>query len=221
MAPNKGQPVIGNGGFYLPQGETKSIQAPGTWSGRVWARTGCEFYSNSDSNSNWKPACETGDCQGQLECNGKIGLPPVTLVEFSLQVDERQSSFYDVSLVDGYNLPVSVSPKSPWKKCYIGGCQKNLNSVCPDELKICNQKGEVVACKSACLAFNSDKFCCRNEYRSPEKCRPSVYSKIFKDACPYFISYPFDYPAPIVNCPSDEYVITFCPYKWGSENADM
>ncbi|XP_058186746.1 pathogenesis-related thaumatin-like protein 3.5 [Rhododendron vialii] len=219
-ASNTGQPVIAKGGFYLPPGQTKTIQAPGAWSGRIWARTGCNFNSD-DTKSSGEPACETGDCQGQLECNGKIGLPPATLVEISLQADKSKPSFYDVSLVDGYNLPVSVSTKPASKKCQIGGCQKDLKSACPKELQILNEEGEVVACKSACLAFDHDKFCCRNEYGSPETCKPSVYSKIFKDACPSYFSYAFDTPTPLVNCPSDAYVITFCPSKWGSENTDM
>ncbi|XP_057482654.1 thaumatin-like protein [Actinidia eriantha] len=220
-APNQGQPVIASGGFYLPPGQTKVIRAPGTWSGRIWARTSCNFNVNSNSNTGWNPACETGDCDGQLECNGKIGQPPVTLVEISLQVDKSKPSFYDVSIVDGYNLPVSITTKPSATNCRIGGCTKNLKNVCPEELQVMNGRGEVVACKSACLAFNRDEFCCRNQYGSPEKCKPSVYSKIFKDACPSYFSYAFDSPPPLVNCPSDEYVITFCPSKWGSELTDM
>ncbi|XP_052196891.1 thaumatin-like protein [Diospyros lotus] len=210
-APNYGQPVLANGGFYLPPGQTKSFQAPGTWSGRIWARTGCNFSPDS----NWEPACETGDCDGQLQCNGKIGLPPVTLVQISLQVDKKKPSFYDVSLVDGYNLPVSVSTIPSDGKCQIRGCLKNLKKSCPSELQVLNGRGEVVACSSACLAFDEDKFCCRNQYGSPEKCKPSVYSKIFKDACPSYYSYAFDSPPPLVNCPSDEYLITFCSARWG------
>lgn len=82
-APNSGHPVIARGGFYLPPGNIRKFQAPGDWSGRIWARTGCNF------NSNHKPVCETGDCDGQLECDGIIGLPPATLVEFALQVNEH------------------------------------------------------------------------------------------------------------------------------------
>ena len=72
-----------------------------------------------------------------------------------------------------------------------------------------------MACKSACLAFDNDKFCCRNQYGSPGKCKPSVYSKIFKDACPNYFSYAFDTPTPLVSCASSEFIITFCPYGWG------
>lgn len=210
ITPNDDHPVIANGGFYLPSGHTKRVITPWTWNGRIWARTGCNFGPN------WDCACETGDCDGRLECDRLYGKPPVTLVQFSLQGQGKPDS-YDVSLVDGYNLPVSVEARSAHTKCSIGGCFKNVNSLCPKELKVLNDKGEVVACKSACLAFGQDCFCCRKEYASPEKCRPSVYSKIFKDACPSYYSYAYDSPPPLVSCVAKEYVITFCPSAWGAD----
>ncbi|XP_075482422.1 thaumatin-like protein [Primulina tabacum] len=215
-ASNKGHPVIADGGFYLPSGKTHRFQVPGDWTGRIWARTGCDFNS-----FNQKPGCETGDCDGKLECNGSIGIPPVTLAQFALQADKNKPNFYDVSLVDGYNLPISVSTKPADTRCNIRGCSQNLKATCPMELQVLNRHGEVVACKSACLAFNLDTFCCRNEYGSPEKCKPSVYSKLFKEACPSYFSYAFDMPTPMVNCGSDEYVITFCPEKWGGEHVRL
>ncbi|XP_059449818.1 pathogenesis-related thaumatin-like protein 3.5 [Corylus avellana] len=200
-ASNVGYPVIADGGFNLSPGQTQRIYAPLTWSGRIWARTGCKFTAN--------PACDTGDCDGRLACKGLIGTPPATLVEISAQ--EGKPTFYDVSLVDGYNIPVSVCSKQLSPSCIIKGCSKNVNSLCPQELQVLNKNGEVVACKSGCLAFDLDKFCCRNEYGSPGKCKASVYSKIFKDACPSYYSFAFDMPPPLVNCSSREYVITFCP----------
>ncbi|KAK6913189.1 Thaumatin family [Dillenia turbinata] len=211
-APNSGQPVIADGGFSLQPGQTHRIWAPVTWTGRIWARTGCSFRSN------WKPACQTGDCDGRLACNGTIGVPPATLIEFSFGPDKTKPSFYDVSLVDGYNLPVSVTTRLGSPNCTIGGCLENLNEVCPQELQVQSENGGVVACKSACLAFDLDRFCCRNEYGSPEKCKASMYSKIFKEACPSYVSYAFDSPPPIVTCASREYVITFCPSKWGLDD---
>ncbi|KAG8384748.1 hypothetical protein BUALT_Bualt04G0150700 [Buddleja alternifolia] len=213
-APNTGHPVIANGGFHLPPNKTRKVHAPGDWSGRIWARTGCNFDSTIHN-----PACETGDCDGKLECNGAIGLPPVTLVEVTLQYDNQKPSFYDVSLIDGYNLPVHVSSKQ--NKCHIGGCLKNLKATCPVELQVVNGEGEVVACKSACLEFDRDSFCCRNKYGSPAKCKPSVYSRLFKDACPNYVSYAFETPLPLVACDSDEYVITFCPNRWGGDHTDI
>ncbi|XP_051141111.1 pathogenesis-related thaumatin-like protein 3.5 [Andrographis paniculata] len=211
-ASNVGHPVVADGGFHLPPGRARRFQAPADWSGRIWARTGCDFTS-----TNHKPACETGDCDGRLECNGATGLPPATLVEFTLQADRRKPSFYDVSLVDGYNLPVQVETTAAAgdRGCRIGGCRKDLKSTCPPELRVVNRRGEVVACRSACLAFDHDAFCCRNAYGSPDTCRPSVYSKVFKDACPSYFSYAFDEPPPLVSCAADEYVVTFCPQRWG------
>ncbi|WVZ19534.1 hypothetical protein V8G54_006856 [Vigna mungo] len=180
-APNNGQPVIEDGGFYLAPGQTERVITPWTWNGRIWARTGCNI------DSNWKPACETGDCDGRLACNGLIGTPSATL--------------YDVSLVEGYNIPVSVTPKITNPKCLIQGCLKDVRALCPPEVEVLNSKGEVVGYKSACLAFDDDRFCCRNEYGSPGKCKPNVNA--------------FDSPTPLVSCASSGYVITFCPYGWG------
>ncbi|XP_020259020.1 uncharacterized protein LOC109835449 [Asparagus officinalis] len=210
-APNAGHPVIASGGFFLPSGQAKVIQAPATWSGRLWARTDCNFRSNFNC------ACKTGDCQGLLSCNGAIGLPPATLVEVSLQ--EGKPSFYDISIVDGYNLPISVSTKPFDSKCLIKGCIKDINALCPQELQLLDEDDNaVIACKSACLAFNLDVFCCRNEYGKPESCRPSLYSDMFKDACPSYVSYAYDSPPPLVSCSCKDFVVTFCPSsKWGSD----
>ncbi|ESW23173.1 hypothetical protein PHAVU_004G024600 [Phaseolus vulgaris] len=203
FASNNGQPEIADGGFPLAPDQTQRMIIPWTWNGRIWARTGCNFSSNG------KPGCETGDCEGRQACRGLIGTPPATLVEVSLE--GGKPDYYDVSLVDGYNIPVSITPRTTDPKCLIGGCLKDINSLCPPQLKVLNSKGEVVGCKSACLAFGDDRYCCRNAYGTPEKCRPSVYSKIFKDACPSYFSYAFDSPTPLVRCASSLYVVTFCP----------
>ncbi|KAL3736867.1 hypothetical protein ACJRO7_025751 [Eucalyptus globulus] len=186
MAPNTGQPVIAEGGFYL------------------------HFASNRP------PTCETGDC-GQLGCHGLIGTPPATLLQVWLHADEAKPSFYDISLVDGFNLPISVQTRPTQPECEIPGCSKPLNSLCPKELQVVNGKGKVVACKSACLAFNTDEYCCRNEYATPDKCKPNVYSRLFKDACPGYYSHPYDSPRPLVSCASKEFEIIFCPNFWGVE----
>ena len=47
-----------------------------------------------------------------------------------------------------------------------------------------NGDGAVVACNSACEALNQDQYCCRGDYGTPDKCPPTKYSKIFKQACP-------------------------------------
>ncbi|MQL80149.1 hypothetical protein Taro_012612 [Colocasia esculenta] len=212
-APNAGHPVIAGGGFFLPSGMTKRIQAPPSWNGRLWGRTGCDFTNNATS----KPGCRTGDCLGLLACNGTVGLPPATLLEVTLQAGRGARSFYDVSLVDGYNLPVSVSSRPADPECFIGGCRRSPAGDCPAELQVTDEDGRsVAACKSACLAFDLDQFCCRNAYATPAACRATAYSRAFKDACPSYVSYAFDTPTPLVACAAKEYVVTFCPSTWSS-----
>ncbi|KAK8937645.1 Thaumatin-like protein [Platanthera guangdongensis] len=192
VAANAGHPVIADGGFFLPPGGEKMIQAPPSWSGRLWARTGCNFSSIL------KPACQTGDCQGSLACNGTIGLPPATLLE-------------SCGWLQRTNIRLIKAAKS---KVLNSRMQESVNDVCPQELQVLDKGGDVIACKSACLAFDRDVFCCRESYGSPEKCKPSMYSKLFKEACPSYFSYAYDAPTPLVSCSSKSYVITFCPSKW-------
>jgi hypothetical protein len=67
--PNTGHPVLAGGVFLLPSRKSKRVVAPLTWNGRFWARTGCNFTSNS--NRNGTAPCLTGDCQDRLACNGQ------------------------------------------------------------------------------------------------------------------------------------------------------
>ncbi|KAK6162925.1 hypothetical protein DH2020_002766 [Rehmannia glutinosa] len=131
--------------------------------------------------------CTTGDCGGHLECGGRGGVPPGFLAEFTLDSPE---DFYDVSLVDGFNLPVSVVPS--------GRVKGNNNS------------GEVVACESACLAFGEAEYCCTGEYNSPGVCKPTNYSEVFKKACPTAYSYPYDDATSTFTCKGANYSIIFC-----------
>ncbi|RLN15894.1 uncharacterized protein C2845_PM02G14380 [Panicum miliaceum] len=219
-APNTGHPVLSGGGFLVPPGKSKRVVAPATWNGRFWARTGCNFTANGGVGA--AAACLTGDCEGRLACNGSVGAPPATLVEVSMHEGPGKGSSYNVSLVDGYNLPVSVSAvpgtgAADPSKCAIAGCARDVNAVCPPEMQV-TAKSAVVACKSACLAFGLDAFCCRGAYATPAACRGSVYSRLFKDACPAYYSYAYDTTATTASaCHAREYVITFCPGRWGGE----
>lgn len=61
-----------------------------------------------------------------MECGGIGALPPVTLFEITLGkgLDE---DYYDVSLVDGYNLPVVAAPRVLHGGCNATGCLADLN----------------------------------------------------------------------------------------------
>ncbi|GFP80742.1 osmotin-like protein, partial [Phtheirospermum japonicum] len=84
------------------------------WSGRIWARTGC-------SHSNSRFSCTTGECGGRLKCAALA-----TLAQFSLQHSGADLSSYDVSLVDGYNVPMIVTPHEGKGRCPVVGCRATL-----------------------------------------------------------------------------------------------
>lgn len=196
-----GEPLAG-GGFPLPPGATTSLSAPSGWSGRFWARTGCNF----DASGNGQ--CSTGDCGRSLNCTGG-GVPPVSLAEFTLN-GSGGKDFYDVSLVDGYNVGVGIRPSGGTGDCQYAGCVADLNGSCPAELQVVSA-GAVVACKSACAAFNSQEYCCTGEHSSPATCKPTRYSEMFKSACPTAYSYAYDDATSTCTCTGSDYVITFCP----------
>uniref|UniRef100_A0A5B7AS29 Thaumatin-like protein 1b n=1 Tax=Davidia involucrata TaxID=16924 RepID=A0A5B7AS29_DAVIN len=197
---NAGSPSLDSTGFELPEDTSRSFQAPTGWSGRFWARTGCNFDGSGSG------SCSTGDCgSGQVECNGAGAAPPATLAEFTLGTGGQD--FYDVSLVDGYNLPMIVEASGGSGMCASTGCVTDLNRQCPAELRV----GDGEACKSACEAFGSPEYCCSGAYGSPATCKPSAYSEMFKSACPRSYSYAYDDPTSTFTCTGADYTMTFCP----------
>ncbi|GAB4853187.1 Thaumatin-like protein 1 [Ancistrocladus abbreviatus] len=197
---NAGSPTLDSTGFELPTDSSRAFQAPTGWSGRFWGRTGCNFDGSGQG------YCVTGDCgSGQVECNGAGAEPPATLAEFTL--GSVGQDFYDVSLVDGYNLPMLVEANRGSGLCASTGCVVDLNRVCPAELKV----GDGEACKSACEAFRRPEYCCSGAYGSPATCRPTVYSEMFKSACPRSYSYAYDDATSTFTCSGADYTITFCP----------
>lgn len=102
------------GGFKLVSGQTKNISVPNMESLNLWGRTNCAMVDG-------KFTCDTGECWATDNNNGADGKccsdstcngpqPPESLVELTLAVDECSNDFYDVSAVDGYNVPVSLQP---------------------------------------------------------------------------------------------------------------
>ncbi|GMH03274.1 hypothetical protein Nepgr_005113 [Nepenthes gracilis] len=198
-------------------GESQAVSPPASWGGRFWGRTLC-----ATDNSTGKFTCQTGDCgSGKVECAGGGAAPPATLAEFKLDGDGGLD-FYDVSLVDGYNIPMLVVPEGgSGANCTSTGCVVDLNSACPSDLRVLSDdSGETVACKSACDAFNQPQYCCSGSYSSPDTCKPSSYSELFKKACPRAYSYAYDDKSSTFTCGgSANYAITFCPSPSTSQKA--
>lgn len=112
-----GQPTPEYGGFQLAAAEEVVFDVPAGWSGRIWGRQGCCFDEHG------KGACETGDCGNGLRCGGAGGKPPATVVEMTFGTARSPLHYYDVSLVDGFNLPVAMSPVGGGIGCGVAGCE--------------------------------------------------------------------------------------------------
>ncbi|URE27591.1 hypothetical protein MUK42_05852 [Musa troglodytarum] len=182
------------GGFHLGIGQEAVLAVPSGWSGRIWGRQGCCFDEKG------KGSCDSGDCGGLLRCNGTGGTPPATVVEMTLGTHRSPLHYYDVSLVEGFNLPVTIAPVGGGKGCGgVAGCLVDLNACCPSRFEV-KQKGKVVGCKSACLALKTDKYCCTGEYGSPERCKPTLFSHLFKSICPRAYSFAYDSSSTLNMC---------------------
>ncbi|XP_076937730.1 pathogenesis-related thaumatin-like protein 3.5 [Bidens hawaiensis] len=212
-----GSTPLPTSGFQLNSGQSAQIPtSTPKWSGRVWARTGCTFDATGVGK------CQTADCGGKMECSGMGATPPASLFEITIG-GYNNLDYYDVSFVDGYNLPLIVVPRSTSGGCNATGCASDINMGCPKELQVVGGDGGggaggVIACNSACGAFGMDQYCCSGHYANPNTCRPSYYSSIFKRACPRAYSYAFDDCTSTFTCNAYEYVIIFCPNNNNNNN---
>lgn len=115
-----GTPQLPTTGFRLNSGQSIRIPSVPGWSGRIWARTGCTFDASGVGK------CVTGDCGGRLECDGSGATPPASLFEITLGMGDDKD-FYDVSMVDGYNLPMVAVPVGAFGACNATGCASDIN----------------------------------------------------------------------------------------------
>ncbi|KAI8880866.1 Osmotin, thaumatin-like protein [Backusella circina FSU 941] len=163
------------------------------WGGRVWARDGC-----SGSNMNER------DCQIPGASN------PATLAEFFFK-GVYGKDFYDISLVDGYNLPMRIYPVKGVPNGYDCGhiaCQINT---CPQSNAVKSLvTGHVISCQSSCSASNAPEDCCTGSYDHPEVCFGGELSIKAKSQCPDAYTYAYDDATSTFACASDGYVVTFC-----------
>ncbi|KAJ6308161.1 hypothetical protein OIU76_017855 [Salix suchowensis] len=182
------------GGRYLDPGQTWNLDvAPGTTMARIWGRTNCNFDANGQGQ------CDTGDCNRMLQCQG-YGSPPNTLAEFALN-QPNNLDYLDISLVDGFNIPMDFSPTSG--ACRGIRCAANINGECPNELRAAG------GCNNPCTVFKTNQYCCTD---GPGSCSATDFSRFFKERCPDAYSYPQDDQTSTFTCPSGtNYRVTFCP----------
>ncbi|CDP09785.1 unnamed protein product [Coffea canephora] len=181
------------GGRRLTTGQTWTINVENGTAGRIWARTNCSFDGSG------RGSCQTGDCSGVLQCTAS-GEAPATLAEYSVNAFNNQD-FLDVSLVDGFNVPMEFS--RPSAGC-TGGirCAADINGQCPPELRAPG------GCNNPCTVFKTSGYCCT----SGVKCEQTYLARFFKDMCPDAYSYPQDDQTSTFTCPSGgNYRVIFCP----------
>ena len=77
--------------------------------------------------------------QNAMECAGSGGAPPVSLAEFSFDLSS-QFVWYDVSYVDGFNVPISITPlaNNGLLKCQaVAACDlRNTASQLPTDMVV-------------------------------------------------------------------------------------
>jgi hypothetical protein len=220
-APSASTPLAATG-WMLPAGQSVTITTPDNLNTRFWGRTGCVFDRAGTGH------CQTGDCGGLFQCKG-WGTIPATLAEVNFDA-WKGLDFYDVSMVDGSNLPMWINiirssggttDKISQNGCVPAGCTKPVN--CPSALDVTAGGpvdggpvvgGPVVGCISACARLGGDQYCCRGQWSSRAACDPAKwpvdYAAVFKRAEPYAYSYTDDDATSVFTCSGVcDYRITF------------
>ncbi|WOO81660.1 Thaumatin-like protein 1 [Vanrija pseudolonga] len=196
--------------WELGAGQTTVFNVPDNYPGmRLWARTGC-VASASSSNG--------------LKCTSGDDLPS-TLAEFTLSTTGSWTlDFYDISLVDGFNVPIAITPSRT--DCHAPKCAANINAICPPQMRShVDSDGVNHACAGACLSGFGDELwgnrdCCTGAYGADAAlCGISGvdFYHVFKDNCPDSYAYAYDEQsgAALYACDTKQgapdYDIEFCP----------
>jgi len=213
------QPQPNSGGWALAAGASSSVAIANGWNGRFWGRRNCTFDASGAG------MCETGDCGRGLLCNGATGIAGTSLAEFTLNGGGAQD-FYDVSLVDGYDFPISITPSV--STCGNPTCTSDVIPNCPASLQVHDNAGRLTQCLSACTVYNTDQYCCRGAYNSAPLCNPTTWPNPpgnlalpFQNACANQYAYAYDDLAATFTCPNTttvNYTITFCPNGIGASD---
>lgn len=218
---------IGLNGSVAPGQSVNFFVSPG-WKGYVAGSTteGVSSFNNNQSGFTQALLGFAGDSNGSV----KMGLlnPPnltVPLLAPTLSGDE-----YAISLRQGYNLPIAITPGSNTSgpSCTPATMVSVIDSTeCPTELQILDSNGNYIACNSACGAGLGDSsspstdYCCADPGTcgAPGACSaswiPITYFTTFDQACPNCLISNCD--VPLTGCAStsatvlSDYTITFCP----------
>ncbi|MFJ1704866.1 thaumatin family protein [Kitasatospora sp. NPDC088346] len=117
----------------LAPGQSATVTIPETaapfhWRGKFFARQGCGGASGSTFH------CGVGDC-GRFADHCTTGEQPVSLAEFNFDSRDGKAPWYDVSYVNAFSLPITITPLNVTVPaaggCDTRGCGANLLPACP------------------------------------------------------------------------------------------
>lgn len=178
----------------LNAGASQTITPGNNWGGRVWGRNKCDH----------------SDMQF---CGTSGAAAPASLAEFLFNGANSQD-YYDVSLVDGYNIPISISPNgaqaSGGNSYQCGSPKATSLPSCPSANVVKDNSGNYVGCKSTCSAENTPETCCTGAYNSPDKCTASAFANQIKSSNPSAYSFAYDDKTSTFACSPSGYTVTLC-----------
>jgi len=220
-------PPLGGGIQRLNVGGYYNYAIPNDgWGGRFWPKINCDGQGHNCEFGQSVDPCPDGGCHPPAETKVEFFFPPL---------NNGYDVWYDISLVDGYSLPVEIIPSVQQGTCVTTDCAVSLDR-CPynendvGDLRI-NKNGRTVACLSPCKRWNypypfglglpEDQYpgvmlCCPTPPIWPEECRggPVIhtqYVQLIHRDCPTAYSYAYDDEAGLHNCPNDvSFRVTFC-----------
>lgn len=221
---DQGLPLTDGGGFKLDSagGKHTSTVIP-NWQGTFWGRTGCTG-TDGDLTCAWG-TCNGLDGKGKLQCGGSGGN---LMTAGEINFDEGGYDTYDVSAVNGFNVPMTIEPvtgtfinngpkANPTYYCTVSGTQFDLKdpSIFPSTLnkdliiKINNVPEAVLsACQFSKYTTGNENpsYCCVGNYGTPATCKPDTWpadmrtDTFFKKYLPGAYSYAFDDHASTYTC---------------------
>ncbi|KAI9010437.1 thaumatin [Phycomyces nitens] len=180
--------------FDLTPKAERLVTKQDTWGGRIWGRQQC-----------------SGSKQNSKGCGTPGASNPATLAEFFFK-GAFDKDFYDISFVDGYNLPMSIQPQNPESsKGYNCGSPTCADvPTCPDEYAVKGPSGQLISCLSSCSKTNSPETCCTGDSDHPDLCKPDARSDEVKKACPDAYSFAYDDQKSTFECTVQSYTVAFC-----------
>ena len=113
--------------------------------------------------------------------NININPNQVTRPIFNQNQNNQPVFGYDISLINGFNLNLTILPRR--NGCNTTSCNFSLNN-CSTDLTSENEDGEITGCETACDRRKLKEFCCLGSNNGNNNDRCNDYEAQFRAACP-------------------------------------